>query len=116
MTTTTSKVCKHEDFTLNRAEPDVGIMTAYFECNDCGVVTTEYDTDNDYDRDEDGYVYGGEWTVPVWPECEHATYYRQFDRWGNTTWICEDCGATTDETETDEHEDGHGKVETPLWD
>jgi hypothetical protein len=64
----TSTRCKHEDFTWNRAEPDVGIFLPYAECNDCGEITTEYFMDDDYDRDVDGYVTGGTWKVPVWDD------------------------------------------------
>lgn len=58
--------CLHERVEWCHAEPDVGISLPYFECQDCGAITTEYEMDNDYDRDADGYVYGSEWKIPVW--------------------------------------------------
>jgi hypothetical protein len=48
-------------------------------------------------------------------ECQHDEVARHYDRFGTTTWQCEDCGATTMETDVDEDEDGRGKRETPLW-
>lgn len=115
--TTKSTYCKHEDVAFNRAEPDVGIMSAYWECNDCGETTSDYEMADDYDVDEDGHVYGGEWKAPVWPaqDCEHEDYTTTYDRSGNPTFLCEDCGAETDDYEADLRDDGRGTYETPLW-
>ena len=47
--------------------------------------------------------------------CTHEEYFRSFTPRGENIWQCEDCGATTLETDVDESEDGFGKRETPLW-
>lgn len=56
--------CTHDDAEFNRAEPDVGIMTAYWACEDCGQSTSNWD----WDTDDDGH----QWKVPEWADPVHV--------------------------------------------
>jgi hypothetical protein len=79
------------------------------ECLSCHelVGAGELNEDGECEECEDAHARQG--------ECAHEEYFRSFTPRGENIWQCEDCGAITLETDTDESEDGFGKRETPEW-
>ena len=56
--------CEHDDYEYEGRDPDVGILTEYAWCLDCGAEATEWDVDVDVNEDGMPYLSGS--GSPIW--------------------------------------------------